>query len=353
MNAPVLTVSFAQIYEDLDIAANNAWSNVLRTDPCARVQAEDAIATAYRENNLPLPAEFIWLNGPHEYYSKSGSAVPFLEVDGPKHAKTVIDKIWYAPRAQAWKAIKNAIPDHDQIGIPHGLQPPVYRRFRNSFRFSNSSIRSLSASCGWGNQDAPWLAQYRLLREKYAMNTIPEFQGLNELVKFGGWFAPKDNVCFMFERPDRLAIDERGDLHFAADAALRWGDSLCGYFLHGIDVGSRTILKPQRLNLHYICRSTDTSIRWAQIQIFGALRFINEVGAKAINSDSYGTLYRVDLPNPFQILRMPNSTSKSDAGKTEQFRCVPLELKTAKDAFAWVSVRSPEKYGLSADAFEV
>jgi len=79
---------------------------------------------------------------------------------------------------------------------------------------------------------------------------------------------------------------------------------------------------------------------------FGIQRFLLGLQAKPTQTDTCGTLYRVDLPNdePLVLVRVVNSTPERNGKFKHYFLRVPPDLTTARAAVAWTFSQTAEQY---------
>ena len=82
------------------------------------------------------------------------------------------------------------------------------------------------------------------------------------------------------------------------------------------------------------------------IELYGVERYIRDCNAEKIHEDSYGTLYRKDLPEdePLMMLRVVNSTPEPDGTYKEYFLRVPPDMRTVHEAVAWTFDMETEDY---------
>ena len=78
---------------------------------------------------------------------------------------------------------------------------------------------------------------------------------------------------------------------------------------------------------------------------FGLDRFISESGAKCIQDDGYGELYRIDgADGPEQFVRVVNGTPESDGTYKDYMLPTWPDVRTAHEAIARSYGRTVETY---------
>ena len=171
------------------------------------------------------------------------------------------------------------------------------------------------------------------------------------------WWWPHRRFVMVCERP--LAIHrelsdpaiERGwnshRLHSRSGPAVVWPDGWGLHVVHGVRVPAQVVEAPETMTAKQILDEPNAEVRRIMVQQFGAERFITDLGAKRIQADDYGELYRVELEEdePLVMVRVINSTPEPEwsEGLIEQDGAwykrymirVPPDVTTAREAVAW------------------
>jgi len=92
------------------------------------------------------------------------------------------------------------------------------------------------------------------------------------------------------------------------------------------------IESPRMLTVERIAQEKNDEIRRIMIERYGAGKWLEDSGAKPVQSDDWGTLF--DL-GPYRIVKLINSTEDEDGSRREYYRTVPRECNTARSAIAW------------------
>ena len=79
---------------------------------------------------------------------------------------------------------------------------------------------------------------------------------------------------------------------------------------------------------------------------YGPARYLLDVGAKEIERDDCGTLYRQDLADdePLAMVRVVNATPEPDGTCKTYWLRVPPTMRTAREAVAWTFSKTPSTY---------
>ena len=131
------------------------------------------------------------------------------------------------------------------------------------------------------------------------------------------------------DRPRTLKIDGQNRPHCEDGPFCEWSDGTKLYAWHGVRVPCWVIEHPALITLAAIKAERNIEVRRVMLERFGRARYIQELGATPIQSDKYGTLYRVDVENdePIVMVRVTNSTPEPDGTAKEYFLSCHPELR--------------------------
>jgi hypothetical protein len=136
-------------------------------------------------------------------------------------------------------------------------------------------------------------------------------------------------------RPALRILDDR--LHCADGPAVAWPDGRCYYFWRGVQVPEFVIAAPDSLHGQLVLEERNAEVRRVMIERLGHDRFILETGARPLQADDYGALYRIELEGdePLVLVHVTNSTPEPDGSVKKYFLRVPPSVRTAREAVAW------------------
>ena len=270
----------------------------LSTEPADRPAAETAIVQAYRSAGLEPPRSIVWCGSPLS--------------QGLTRA-IILDK---KTRASVWASV-------------------------------GASVRDSVWASVYGQHEAGWLSFYDYFRNAAGLTTQTDrLQGLSALAQSAGWAIPHQQVCWVSERHNILARDERGRLHSIAGPAVAYPDGWAIYAVHGVRVPEQVITAPQTLTIKQIEYETNAEVRRVMVERFGMERFILESGAQLVHTDECGALYRKELSQdePLVAVHVVNSTPEPDGSVKKYILRVPPTIQTAREAVAWTFNLKPEQY---------
>lgn len=154
-------------------------------------------------------------------------------------------------------------------------------------------------------------------------------------------------ACFVCDRPNKIAIDNRGRLHHESSTALSFSDGFELYSWHGATVPKEIIEHPESITVDAIDRELNVEVRRVMLERFGESRYLSESNSQIIHEDQYGVLYSKVLQDdePLVMVKVINSTAEEDGFRREYFLRVPPHITTARAAVAWTFGFLPDEYG--------
>lgn len=158
------------------------------------------------------------------------------------------------------------------------------------------------------------------------------------------WF-PYEGLCLVSERPNHLHVDDQGNLHSLEGPALGYSDGYGLYQVHGVDVPADIINDRSTITTERIRTETNQEVKRIMLELFGMKRYLDESGARFVQSDKYGELYRIEgfqLP----LVKVKNGTPNPD-GTYDYYVLTAMraDCKTAHDAVA-------STHGMTEDTYE-
>jgi hypothetical protein len=153
--------------------------------------------------------------------------------------------------------------------------------------------------------------------------------------------------CIVCEYPTVFNVDESGALHGDGEPSMIWKDGWKLYHIHGIRVSRKLAEEPSTVTVADIENEPNIEIRRLMLDAYGIKRFLLDVGAKEIQRDECGILYRhvVDAAlEAIVMVEVTNSTAEADGTFKKYFLRVPPHITTAKAAIAWTFDLASEEY---------
>ena len=130
------------------------------------------------------------------------------------------------------------------------------------------------------------------------------------------WWFPYKGIVLASERHNVVEVDTEGRIHCDSGPACSYPDNIQQVFaVHGVRVPRYVIMEPTTITLKSIESETNAEIKRIMIDRFGAGRYLQESGTRKIHSDSFGNLYRKELPGdpePMVMAEVLSSTPEPD-----------------------------------------
>ena len=211
------------------------------------------------------------------------------------------------------------------------LRGQLYSRLYN--------LESYFLSNRWGaGHWCSWEAFYLFGHEigvKYKAEDIAILLEWGRLSKSIGWWAPWDGMCFVSDRPRRVAFDADRRLHCETGKAVEYSDGWGTYAWHGTNVPGGWIDDRKSLEPKDALGWKNIEQRRAACEILGWSSILSALNAVTINKDNdpeIGELMEVEIPEigRERFLRVR-------CGTRREFTIpVPPDMETALQAQAWM-----------------
>ena len=158
-----------------------------------------------------------------------------------------------------------------------------------------------------------------------------------------------DEFCMVSDFPEVLRVDEQNRPHCADGASHRWRDGWELYHWHGVRIPehqTHIITHPERITVSEIENETNAEIRRVMIEKYGQARYLQDSGARVVQSDDFGTLYSKEIAHdePLVMVKVVNSTPEADGTYKDYFLRVPPTIRTAREAVAWTFELNTDDY---------
>jgi hypothetical protein len=192
------------------------------------------------------------------------------------------------------------------------------------------------------------LAFYQLFKEQCGIESCAKLDGLVELAHEAGWWWPFQGAVIITPKAKALHRDEQGRLHNEHGAAIIYPDGWGIWAIHGVRLPQFVIESPKEITVEKIDAEKNMEIRRVMIDRFlgGLSGYIVASGAKEIQSDDYGILYRkeIDGDEPIVMAKVLNSTPEPDGEFKTYWLRVPPNTKTARAGVAWSFGKTEAEY---------
>ncbi|MFI5912779.1 DUF6745 domain-containing protein [Dactylosporangium sp. NPDC051541] len=179
-----------------------------------------------------------------------------------------------------------------------------------------------------------------------ALHAVQRLAGLAGVARSAGWWWPYANIAILTDRPDAVHRDNIGRLHAADAPALHYTD---GYAIHawrGMPIPSDLVDRLGRLTYRQIADERNAELRRVMLEHFGYDRYLREAGARRVNQDEAGTLWRLNFTDdePLVMVEVVNSTPEPDGTSRVYWLRVPPTTRTAREGVAWTFGLTESEY---------
>jgi hypothetical protein len=150
-----------------------------------------------------------------------------------------------------------------------------------------------------------------------------------------GWWWPHRQFVMVCDRPkeihrERVGPDGWGShrLHHDTGPAISWRDGFALYFVHGVRVRERVVMRPETITAAEVLAEPNSEVQRIMAERMGWERFLAESGAEEIHRDDWGILYRRRLADEDALfVKVVNSTPEPDGSVKDYVLAVHPELR--------------------------
>lgn len=186
-----------------------------------------------------------------------------------------------------------------------------------------------------------WLSKYDFFINECDVK-LDMLNPLMDLAKVCGWWTPLSDIVIIQDKPLYIHINEQNRLHKLGGPAVKYRGKTRSdiYAVNGIRVSESVSM--QTFTAEDIERERNVEVRRIMIDLYGGMeRYLTDIKATVVDSDDFGTLYRVDGRDgrpPYMTVKVVNSTPEPDGSFKDYFLRVDPEayggLTTARAAVA-------------------
>lgn len=196
-------------------------------------------------------------------------------------------------------------------------------------------LRKQMSCCIYGSLEGSWLSFYDVFSE--LIDEIKEkIEGLIDLANNCGFVWTYEDVAVICDRPTQINLED-GRLHCPDGPAIAYDDGFAVYAWKGIRVPRRLIEEKDTITGEEILKEDNIEMRRVKQEIIGDQRFLELVNAKPIQTDDFGSLFKIEMPGDEDIVmvKVVNSTPEPDGSYKDYYLRVPPHIETAHQGVAW------------------
>ncbi|SEB87760.1 hypothetical protein SAMN04490357_0619 [Streptomyces misionensis] len=325
--------------EPLD--AVREWREVAAATGAAdRPAAEEGVRLAYRLAGLPEPETILWADSPRAGAAlaarltargTSGRSVRDAVRDRPWATARgrLLDRLGPAGWAGHW-ALTGARLWDGMVMLTDRIRTGVTDESGGA-QGAEQAVRLVLLDAVLGQHDAAWLAAFA------GQEGADALDGIAAVARAAGWWWPYEKTAIVCERPVALHRDEAGRLDRGDGPALAFPDGFALYAWRGMPVPAAFLDELDGLTPRRIREEENAELRRVMLEHYGYDRYLKESGAKPVQRDETGVLWRVELPGdePQVMVEVVNSTPEPDGTHRTYWLRVPPRTRTAREGVAW------------------
>jgi hypothetical protein len=234
---------------------------------------------------------------------------------------------------------------------------------------------------------AAWASFLQAARDVLGLQ-LPQhakYQAWEDCAMHGGFRVLHEEFCMVSDFPVQIHKDAQNRPHNDHGPSHEWREGWKLYHIHGRRVEGWIVEHPERITVAHIEQEQNAELRRILIERYGTARYLLDSGARQIQRDDFGVLYRKELTDdePIVMVRVLNSTPEPDGHLTrtqaeaafgefavasrletmrkigvavdseprfkDYFLRVPPDMRTAHQAIAWSFGRNPKQYAPSIE----
>ncbi|GII90451.1 DUF6745 domain-containing protein [Sinosporangium siamense] len=365
------------------VEAADRWSTVaFATGGADRDRAEAGIRRSYQTAGLSSPERVVWVPSPAHGaiaallvtgqdlggFTEGPVAAMVAEVRELVGAAEAGQSVRRVVRDLPWEAARSAaVTELGPQGWAHAwsltggrLWPPTSSLVTQVRRAIGELVpeqddakarmlREATLDAILGHQDAAWLAVFDGLVQGGGATEAAWPEGLAalaEVTRAAGWWWPFERLVIAAELPVELHRDELARLHRGDGPALAYQGGFALHAWSGMPVPGDFIATLPTATPADIREQDNAELRRVMLEHYGFDRYLTDTGAKPVQKDETGVLWRVDMPNdePVVMVEVVNSTPEPDGTSRRYWLRVPPSTETARAGVAWTFGVEPDDY---------
>jgi hypothetical protein len=173
-----------------------------------------------------------------------------------------------------------------------------------------------------------------------------QWKTLQLLIENCGWMFPYEKICYVCDRPIKLAFDRQQRLHAEGEPAIEFADGFSLYAYRGVRLPKKyEKLHPNQWQPKWVLEEDNAELRRVLIQGIGYARLYQQLQGIELDSWQEYTLLKIDNNIDEEAVHLLKMTCPSTA-HIHVLR-VPPDITSAREAIRWVN------WGIDPDEFYV
>jgi hypothetical protein len=297
----------------------------LACEPMDRATTQRVIEKFYTRMGWDKPI-FFWCQSPAQANLEINFIRHYGANLGANLRANLGDNLGANLRANLWDNLWDNLRDN----LRDNLWDNLGANLRDNLR---ANLGEYNPTWMWGQWDIPWIAFYafpdRYIRSMHKDDQRELLYEWEDLSKSCGWWWAFKNIVFVSDRPSEIHQDETNRLHNLTGPSMAFRDGYSLWHIHGVTVPPDIIKDRSTITVTRIEKETNAEVRRVMIELYGQSRYLMDSGAKLIQEDECGKLWKKDIPDdePLVMVEVINSTPEEDGHSKTYFLRVHPELR--------------------------
>ena len=332
------------------------WKSIaLSTERIDRQNAREAVKAAYQLIGLPEP-KIIFCNSPYEALRliDVGAGIgQFVKQLENQISEQLVKQIGRQIIPQCWGYLWEQLGQGQLYSLSSEVAASCLVQLTEELKDNRLEYLRLILA-----RDIPTAKIMRCSRLDFCISVLnctfnfqKEWDVLQSLVKNCSWLFPLETICYVCDRPVKLAFDSEQRPHAEGEPAIQFADGYSLYFSHGVSLPEKYgILHPQRWQAQWLLEEDNAELRRLLIEVIGYDRICQELQATELDSWREYTLLKIDVFDDFdRDNEYPTYLLKMTCPSTGHIHAlrVPPDMKSAREAIRWVN------WGIDPEEFAV
>jgi len=102
----------------------------------------------------------------------------------------------------------------------------------------------------WCQHDIAWIGYYKYFEEYGLLQKDRDFEIIDiwhDLSKACGWCYTFENIVFVCEKPNKISLNDRGELHNNKEMAIQYSDGYGLFMIEGVEVNRQIVEFPESI----------------------------------------------------------------------------------------------------------
>ncbi|MFW6219848.1 MAG: DUF6745 domain-containing protein [bacterium] len=225
--------------------------------------------------------------------------------------------------------------------IYHVDSPKMAQGLINELLKQPQDTFNSSHSYSFGSAESYWIYTYQyyidVLKLEIDAKAKHGLDIMKRLCDNSGFHYVYDKFAIICDRPEKISLNENGEVHCEDGPAIRYRDGFEIYAINGHIVPKIIVMNPEQITKEMIQKEENAEVSRIMIEKFGLSKYLIETGAKILDMDSLsldGSATRIlveDTHGQKWLIGSDGSTKRT------YNMSAPRQAKTCKEAHSLMS----------------